>query len=274
MSEKKKTNVLNAVDGFEAATCTLGGEVPLDVKKLWFRLAYPTGRMVSKVIQLNDKLAIMEARLYLTVEGSDDSYLANGLGMAKRDQTDTSGQYIHQAEDDALDRALYNAGFGIQYSVETTDAKAPRRMAMKKAEKEETAETVSEDQTSLKEASAEEAEEAAAESPKENTPAEPAPIVTETDPAKTVTSVTAENDGTSLERLLSSMTLREAVAVIVDVGAAKGKTIGQIAKEDPKQLIWFRDSYKGPNNHIRAAATLLLREAGDTSSDVPETLAA
>lgn len=285
MSEMKNATVLNAVEGFDPIACKVKEEqsVPLDVKKMWFRLAYPLGRMVSKVVQLNYKIAIMEARLYLTAEGGDDSFLTNGMGVAERNADDHSGQYIREAEDAALDRALYNAGFGVQYAVESPETeKAPKRAAAKKTGKAEPPAAGADAQTALAGTSVPAAEETVAETLKEAAPASPAPSeeaaapVAEAEPAPvgTVTSIEKAADNSALESLLSSMTLREAVAVIVDVGAAKGKTIGMIAKEDPKQLLWFRDSYKGPNDHIRAAATLLLKEAGDTSSKTPETLAA
>ncbi len=285
MSEMKNATVLNAVEGFDPIACKLKEEhsIPLDVKKMWFRLAYPSGRMASKVVEINGQFAIMEARLYLTAEGGDNSYLANGMGMAVRSNTDKVGQYIHEAEDAALDRALYNAGFGVQYAVEVPEeAKAPKRAAAKKTGKVEPPAADTNGQTALTGTSSPTAEETTAETPKEAAPASPAPAeeaaapVAEAKPvpAGTVTPIEKVADNSALESLLSSMTLREAVAVIVDVGAAKGKTIGQIAKEDPRQLLWFRDSYKGPNDHIRAAATLLLREAGDTSSSAPKTLAA
>lgn len=285
MSEMKNATVLNAVEGFDPTACKLKEEhsIPLDVKKMWFRLAYPLGRMVSKVVEINGQFAIMEARLYLTAEGGDNSYLANGMGMAVRSNTDKVGQYIHEAEDAALDRALYNAGFGVQYAVEVPEeAKAPKRAVAKKTGKVEPPAADMNGQTALTGAGAPTVEQAAEGMPKEETPASSAPAPeaaapaseAEPAPAGTVTPIAEAEGGGSLESLLSSMTLREAVAVIVDVGAAKGKTIGQIAKEDPRQLLWFRDSYKGPNDRIRAAATLLLREAGDTSSSATAALAA
>ena len=52
-----------------------------------------------------------------------------------------------------------------------------------------------------------------------------------------------------------------AVRVVVSAGCYKGKTLGQIAVEKPGALQWYVDSYKGPDNLLRAAAKYLLDQA-------------
>lgn len=52
-----------------------------------------------------------------------------------------------------------------------------------------------------------------------------------------------------------------AVKVVVSAGCYKGKTLGQIAVEKPGSLQWYVDSYKGPDNLLRAAAKYLLDQA-------------
>lgn len=52
-----------------------------------------------------------------------------------------------------------------------------------------------------------------------------------------------------------------AVKVVVSARCYKGKTLGQIAVEKPGSLQWYVDSYKGPDNLLRAAAKYLLDQA-------------
>ena len=52
-----------------------------------------------------------------------------------------------------------------------------------------------------------------------------------------------------------------AVKVVVSAGCYKGKTLGQIAMEKPGSLQWYVDSYKGPDNLLRAAAKYLMDQA-------------
>lgn len=213
-----------------------GNENTLEVMLARFHKACPKGRLIQKVVQLTDKLAIMEARLYLSSEGGEDGCVSNSHGMAVRESTDRIGEYIRQAENTAVWQALFNAGFG--FSGDESEATAERKILpvpivpdkAKAVEKES--------------------------KPKEKLTIEPI-------------SVPSEEHEESIESIMKDMTLRDAVKLVVEVGSCKGKTLGQIAKENPKQLYWFRDSYKGPDNQLRAAATLLLREA-----DIPQAQAA
>lgn len=86
-------------------------KLDLPYKKLWFRLACPNSRTFLKPLRITDQMAIFEAQLFL--DRSDPEPIANFTStMMARDVP--GGRYIQAAQDEALDQALDNAGFGIQ----------------------------------------------------------------------------------------------------------------------------------------------------------------
>ena len=84
----------------------------LRYKKLWFRLACPTGRLKLNALRITEKMAIFEAKVYRDREDTEplSSYVAN----CTLDAT-PGGLYVEAAQEEALDTALSNAGFGIQF---------------------------------------------------------------------------------------------------------------------------------------------------------------
>ena len=85
-------------------------KLDLAYKRLWFRLAHPNGKMLFRPLRITDQMAIFEAQLFF--DGSDPTPAANftSTKLAR----EVGSQYIQAAQDEALDEALDNAGFGIQ----------------------------------------------------------------------------------------------------------------------------------------------------------------
>lgn len=114
---------LNHVSGFDPlkflrrTTSRKTGEdvmrLDLRYKKLWFRLACPTGRLNLNALRITEKMAIFEAKVYRDREDAEplSSYVAN----CTLDAT-PGGLYVEAAQEEALDTALSNAGFGIQFA--------------------------------------------------------------------------------------------------------------------------------------------------------------
>ena len=114
---------LNHVPGFDPlkflrrTTSRKTGEdvmrLDLRYKKLWFRLACPTGRLKLNALRITEKMAIFEAKVYSDREDAEplSSYVAN----CTLDAT-PGGLYVEAAQEEALDTALSNAGFGIQFA--------------------------------------------------------------------------------------------------------------------------------------------------------------
>ena len=65
-----------------------------------------------------------------------------------------------------------------------------------------------------------------------------------------------------VEELVQRMTYEQATQVVITGnGKFSGKTMGQVAVENPKNLSWFAQSYSGKNHLIPAAARVLLNAA-------------
>lgn len=114
---------LNHVPGFDplkflrrTTSSKTGDDVmrlDLRYKKLWFRLACPMGRLKLNALRITEKMAIFEAKVYRDREDAEplSSYVANCTL-----DTTPGGLYAEAAQEEALDTALSNAGFGIQFA--------------------------------------------------------------------------------------------------------------------------------------------------------------
>ena len=101
---------LNHVPGFDPlkflrrTTSRKTGEdvmrLDLRYKKLWFRLACPTGRLKLNALRITEKMAIFEAKVYRDREDAEplSSYVAN----CTLDAT-PGGLYVEAAQEEALE---------------------------------------------------------------------------------------------------------------------------------------------------------------------------
>lgn len=114
---------LNKVQGFdpfkflhrEVSAKTKEEVLKLDLryKKLWFRLAYPQGRLRLSALRITEQLAIFEAKVFL--DRNDSEPIGNFTATCTLEEA-PNGSYIKAAQDEALDEALTNAGFGLQFA--------------------------------------------------------------------------------------------------------------------------------------------------------------
>ena len=122
---------LNRVEGFDPssllgrtvspATGEEGLQLSLACKKLWFRLAYPKGRLQTERISITEQMAVFEARVYL--DCSDANPVSSFVSGCIREDA-PGGRYIQAAQDEAIDRALTDAGFGLQFADMRADSSA------------------------------------------------------------------------------------------------------------------------------------------------------
>ena len=284
---------LNHVPGFDPlkflrrTTSRKTGEdvmrLDLRYKKLWFRLACPTGRLKLNALRITEKMAIFEAKVYRDREDAEplSSYVAN----CTLDAT-PGGLYVEAAQEEALDTALSNAGFGIQFADVGSESKeygsevpvgAKAEISKPVQTKAEVAESVQKQAETVKSAKAdpldaimeddmpvpEQVTAEVVEKPKTvvlesvqpaQTPAEPPQnvIVLEQEPP-----AAAYTQSSPVEEICRQMTYEQAQNIIVDCGTCKGWTLAQVADRRPASLRWYVKGYQGENNILRAAAAII-----------------
>lgn len=290
---------LNHVPGFDPlkflrrTTSRKTGEdvmrLDLRYKKLWFRLACPTGRLKLNALRITEKMAIFEAKVYRDREDAEplSSYVAN----CTLDAT-PGGLYVEAAQEEALDTALSNAGFGIQFADVGSESEeygsevpvgAKAEIAKSVQVKTEVAEPAQKQPEVVKTVQEEpikandpldaimaddmpvpeQVTAEVVEKPKTvvlesvqpaQTPAEPPQNVIVLEQEQPVAAYTQSSP---VEEICRQMTYEQAQNVIVDCGTCKGWTLAQVADRRAASLRWYVKGYQGENNILRAAATII-----------------
>lgn len=289
---------LNHVPGFDplkflrrTTSSKTGDDVmrlDLRYKKLWFRLACPMGRLKLNALRITEKMAIFEAKVYRDREDAEplSSYVANCTL-----DTTPGGLYVEAAQEEALDTALSNAGFGIQFADVGSEPEeygsevpvgAKAEIAKPVQLKAEVAEPVQKQPEVVKAVPQEPAKAdpldaiMADDMPvPEQTTAEvvkkPKTVVPESvQPAQTPAAqpqnvivleqeppATAYTQSSPVEEIRQQMTYEQAQNVIVDCGTCKGWTLAQVADRRAASLRWYVKGYQGENNILRAAAAII-----------------
>lgn len=279
---------LNRVKGFDPlkyVRSTENGEVlDLPYQKLWFRLRHPNGKIRIFIKNLSEKIAAVEARVYF--DRADSEPAANCIisGVDAEDKVS-----VAKAQHDAMEKALSDAGFGLQFiSVNPSAVKAEEKAVTKKAEK---------PKQPAKEVKPEKAEEPVkAEIKTEAVKAEPeaAPAKAETEEAPPVTDplltvvnniesgsikvdeqtgevieqqAAAEDEPTPvsydkttpIDEICAVMTLEDAKNYVIDGGPYNGWNVGTLAERRPvKVLEMIIEKYPTEDNILRAATKLIL----------------
>lgn len=296
---------LNHVPGFDplkflrrTASRKTGEDVmrlDLRYKKLWFRLACPTGRLKLNALRITEKMAIFEAKVYRDREDAEplSSYVAN----CTLDAT-PGGLYVEAAQEEALDTALSNAGFGIQFAdvgseSEEYGSEVPvgvkaeiAKPVQVKTEVAKSVQTKTEDAEPVKKqpeavkATSQEADPLDAimaddmpvpeqvtaevvEKPKTVVLESVQPVQTPAAQPQNVIVLEQElpaaayTQSSPVEEIRRQMTYEQAQNVIVDCGTCKGWTLAQVADRRPASLRWYVKGYQGENNILRAAAAII-----------------
>lgn len=126
---------LNRVKGFDplkyVRSTENGAVLDLPYQKLWFRLRHPNGKIRIFIKNLSEKIAAVEARVYF--DRADSEPAANCIisGVDAEDKVS-----VAKAQHDAMEKALSDAGFGLQFiPVNPSGVKAEEKAVTKKAEK-------------------------------------------------------------------------------------------------------------------------------------------
>lgn len=279
---------LNRVKGFDplkyVRSTENGAVLDLPYQKLWFRLRHPNGKIRIFIKNLSEKIAAVEARVYF--DRADSEPAANCIisGVDAEDKVS-----VAKAQHDAMEKALSDAGFGLQFiSVNPSAVKAEEKAVTKKAEK---------PKQPAKEVKPEKAEEPVkAEIKTEAVKAEPetAPAKAETEEAPPVTDpllsvvnnienssikvdeqtgevieqqAAAEDEPTPvsydkttpIDEICAVMTLENAKNYVIDGGPYNGWKVGTLAERRPvKVLEMIIEKYPTEDNILRAATKLIL----------------
>lgn len=279
---------LNRVKGFDplkyVRSTENGAVLDLPYQKLWFRLRHPNGKIRIFIKNLSEKIAAVEARVYFDRADSDPAANCIISGVDAEDKVS-----VAKAQHDAMEKALSDAGFGLQFiSVNPSAVKAEEKAVTKKAEK---------PKQPAKEVKPEKAEEPVkAEIKTEAVKAEPetAPAKAETkeappvtDPLLTVVNniesgsikvdeqtgevieqqAAAEDEPTPvfydkttpIDEICAVMTLEDAKNYVIDGGPYNGWKVGTLAERRPvKVLEMIIEKYPTEDNILRAATKLIL----------------
>lgn len=279
---------LNRVKGFDplkyVRSTENGAVLDLPYQKLWFRLRHPNGKIRIFIKNLSEKIAAVEARVYF--DRADSEPAANCIisGVDAEDKVS-----VAKAQHDAMEKALSDAGFGLQFiSVNPSAVKAEEKAVTKKAEK---------PKQPAKEVKPEKAEEPVkAEIKTEAVKAEPetAPAKAETEEAPPVTDpllsvvnnienssikvdeqtgevieqqAAAEGEPapvsydktTPIDEICAVITLEDAKNYVIDGGPYNGWKVGTLAERRPvKVLEMIIEKYPTEDNILRAATKLIL----------------
>lgn len=279
---------LNRVKGFDplkyVRSTENGAVLDLPYQKLWFRLRHPNGKIRIFIKNLSEKIAAVEARVYF--DRADSEPAANCIisGVDAEDKVS-----VAKAQHDAMEKALSDAGFGLQFiPVNPSAAKSEENAVTKKAEK---------PKQPAKEVKPEKAEEPVkAEIKTEAVKAEPeaAPAKAETEEAPPVTDplltvvnniesgsikvdeqtgevieqqAAAEGEPTPvsydkttpIDEICAVMTLEDAKNYVIDGGPYNGWKVGTLAERRPvKVLEMIIEKYPTEDNILRAATKLIL----------------
>ena len=267
-------------------------KLDLRYKRLWFRLACPNGRMLLKPLRISDQLAIIEAQVYFS---KDDPVPAASFTSEQRRENVPGGEFLRAAQEDALNMALENASFGIQfcdvsrdYGGELFGSEVPIQTEAAEADEE-----AAEAPTMAETGPTTETDSVPAEQPVVETTAPDVQTVTDgftsvavdvrqeqsvsaaqeevpdlhvlppqqEEAAEEVAeqpqaaSYTADMD---VSEITQRMTVDEAKAVVVQIGTCRGWTLEQVAQRRPASLKWYLYGCDQADNILKAAASVLL----------------
>lgn len=303
---------LNKVEGFDPRKYMRiiqkegqTGKYYLDVvyRKLWFRLKYPEGKIVKKILKLTDQMAIVEAKVYLSRNDAEDSFISNAMAQKYMTGDDQFGnKFVELAETAAVGRALADAGFGLQFAdtegeldPEVTDAPLdvnlmagggnmplPKGTYMDVELINPAGETEMEPASSISEYEipGQYGIESYLPNPEDGMQTSRPQVAQNPQPQAVQSVPQRQNTGQGtgkqppqtidkklpVEQIYTMLTWEKAVSVVVPVGVFKNKTLGQVAMEKPSSLEWYVSSYGGPDNLLRAAAKFLLDVAKEQAS--------
>lgn len=266
---------LNKVKGFDPVSFLRrtkdGPKLDLSIKKLWFRLRYPNGKIKLSALKISDQIAIIEAKVYFD---KDDKEPVSSFTSQRYSQTTPGGLYIEAAQHSAIDEALSSAGFGIQFIPAAQKAETYaedefdyqsiiEKTTETRAKDSAVTETIPEpDKPDITE-KAEVPVEQESVTPAQNEEAAAKSAVEEIPEQADITEIREEEcqlpytKDMPVEEICALMSIEEAEKIVVPVGTCKGWTLAQVADRRPVSLKWYLTGYSGDDNILRAGAKII-----------------
>ena len=248
----------------------------LDVqyRKMWFRLANPNGKIVKKICNFDGNLAVVEAKVYLDKNDSEENFVSNAFAQRFADPSNIEygSRYLESAETAAVGRALADAGYGLQFCAEPnmmiadspqTFPQMPSPPTMNNSTPQPTMNSTTPPYN------------APNNTPQYNMPMsngnqygvpanngyhQPYNAPYQNNMQYATPSAPAYNENMPAEELARQMSYEDAVKLIYPCnGNHKGQTLGQIAIEDFSCIEWIVNNLSQPKYNLIRAGAIVIR---------------
>ena len=267
-------NELNKVEGFnpldyarQITDANGNTSLYLDVqyRKMWFRLANPNGKIVKKICNFDGNLAVVEAKVYLDKNDSEENFVSNAFAQRFADPSNMEygSRYLESAETAAVGRALADAGYGLQFCAEPDMLLADSPQTFPQMPSPSTMNNTTPPYN------------APNNTPQYNMPmsngnqygvpanngyGQPYNAPYQNNMQYATPSAPAYNENMPAEELARQMSYEDAVKLIYPCnGNHKGQTLGQIAIEDFSCIEWIVNNLSQPKYNLIRAGAIVIR---------------
>ena len=267
-------NELNKVEGFnpldyarQITDANGNTSLYLDVqyRKMWFRLANPNGKIVKKICNFDGNLAVVEAKVYLDKNDSEENFVSNAFAQRFADPSNIEygSRYLESAETAAVGRALADAGYGLQFCAEPDMMIADSPQTFPQMPSPSTMNNTTPPYN------------APNSTPQYNMPMsngnqygvpanngyhQPYNAPYQNNMQYATPSAPAYNENMPAEELARQMSYEDAVKLIYPCnGNHKGQTLGQIAIEDFSCIEWIVNNLSQPKYNLIRAGAIVIR---------------
>ena len=247
----------------------------LDVqyRKMWFRLANPNGKIVKKICNFDGNLAVVEAKVYLDKNDSEENFVSNAFAQRFADPSNMEygSRYLESAETAAVGRALADAGYGLQFCAEPDMLLADSPQTFPQIPSPPTMNNTAPPTMS----STTPPYNAPNNTPQYNMPVsngnqygvpanngyhQPYNAPYQNNVQYAAPSAPAYNENMPAEELARQMSYEDAVKLIYPCnGNHKGQTLGQIAIEDFSCIEWIVNNLSQPKYNLIRAGAIVIR---------------
>ena len=219
--------------------------LPVMAQMAWFRLKYPTGKVIVRAQQAG-KVFVGEARVYMNATDPDECCLASATASRGFDEDKPKMSPREWVQTAALGIALRNAGFGLQFHAagDSFDHNAVNEL--------ETDMPVSGQSVD-----------------------QPAETMKASAPETDASDATAESGLAPAESALSASSTAEApvadpyekaMSVLCPIAKYKGKTLGEVLMLDQKAIIYISNASGKYSEETVAAAKVICEYAAQQSA--------